>query len=69
VAAALAGGVFDIGDRVACIGGSGSPAFGTRGTVVGVIDEAVEVRGWGGTWMCEDFVGVDWGAAGAAGAC
>ncbi|KAI3438723.1 hypothetical protein D9Q98_001143 [Chlorella vulgaris] len=43
VAAALAGGVFDIGDRVACIGGSGSPAFGTRGTVVGVIDEAVEV--------------------------
>lgn len=44
--AALAGGVFDIGDRVAAITGSGSPAFGARGTVVGTYDDAVEVR-WG----------------------
>lgn len=43
MAAALAGGVFDIGDRVAAISGSGSPAFGSRGTVVGTYDDAVEV--------------------------
>ncbi|KAL4425618.1 hypothetical protein ABPG75_009634 [Micractinium tetrahymenae] len=43
MAAALAGGVFDIGDRVAAITGSGSPAFGCRGTVVGTYDDAVEV--------------------------
>lgn len=42
--AALAGGVFDIGDRVAAITGSGSPPFGSRGTVVGTYDDAVEVR-------------------------
>jgi 5'-3' exoribonuclease 1 len=41
--AALAGGVFDIGDRVAAITGSGSPPFGSRGTVVGTYDDAVEV--------------------------
>ncbi len=44
MAAALAGGVFEIGDRVAAITGSGSPAFGSRGTVVGTYDDAVEVR-------------------------
>ncbi|KAL4438007.1 hypothetical protein ABPG77_004228 [Micractinium sp. CCAP 211/92] len=43
MAAALAGGVFEIGDRVAAITGSGSPAFGSRGTVVGTYDDAVEV--------------------------
>lgn len=46
--AALAGGVFDIGDRVVAITGSGSPPFGSRGTVVGTYDEAVEVRRRGG---------------------
>lgn len=43
--AALAGGIFDIGDRVAAIAGSGSPPFGSRGTVVGTYDDAVEVGG------------------------
>lgn len=42
---ALAGGSFDIGDRVVSIGGSGMPPFGLRGTVVAVYtdDGAAEV--------------------------
>ncbi|GAB4816899.1 hypothetical protein N2152v2_003945 [Parachlorella kessleri] len=43
VVVALAGGTFEIGDRVTSLCGSGTPPFGHRGTVVGVIDEAVEV--------------------------
>ena len=43
--AALAGGTFDLGDRVVAIGSSGVPPFGARGTVVGVLDDAVEVGG------------------------
>lgn len=38
MAAALAGGAFDLGDRVACLRGTGSPALGARGTVVGAFD-------------------------------
>lgn len=44
--AALAGGAFDLGDRVAAVGGGGVPPFGARGTVVGVMEDAVEVRGF-----------------------
>ena len=51
MAAALAGGIFDIGDRVAAITGIGAPAFGARGTVVGTYDDAVEASGKGLT--CE----------------
>jgi 5'-3' exoribonuclease 1 len=42
-ASAFAGGNFEIGDRVITVRSSGAPAFGSRGTVVGVYDEAVEV--------------------------
>lgn len=35
VAAALAGGSFELGDRVACLRGTGSPPLAARGTVVG----------------------------------
>ena len=35
VAAALAGGTFELGDRVACLRGTGSPPLAARGTVVG----------------------------------
>ncbi|BDA46451.1 5'-3' exoribonuclease 1 [Coccomyxa sp. Obi] len=44
VAAALAGGVFELGDRVVSLraGGDGPP-FGLRGTVVGIHEEACEV--------------------------
>lgn len=37
VGAALAGGTFELGDRVACLRGTGMPALGARGTVVGRI--------------------------------
>lgn len=50
-AAALAGGAFDLGDRVAAVGGAGPAPFGARGTVVGVYDDAVEVL------FDEDFAG------------
>jgi 5'-3' exoribonuclease 1 len=43
VASAFAGGNFEIGDRVLTVSSVGAPAFGSRGTVVGVYDEAVEV--------------------------
>jgi hypothetical protein len=42
-ASAFAGGNFELGDRVVTVSSSGAPAFGSRGTVVGVYDEAVEV--------------------------
>ena len=35
VTAALAGGQFELGDRVACLRGTGTPPLGLRGTVVG----------------------------------
>ena len=35
VSSALAGGIFEIGDRVACMRGTGTPPLGLRGTVVG----------------------------------
>jgi len=43
--AALAGGSFEVGERVVCIAGTGIPPFGARGTVIGVYEEdgAVEV--------------------------
>ncbi|DBA92644.1 TPA: hypothetical protein ACH3X1_002861 [Trebouxia sp. C0004] len=43
VASELAGGAFDLGDRVACLKSTGSPPLGSRGTVVGVHEGAVEV--------------------------
>jgi len=43
VASAFAGGNFEIGDRVLTASSLGAPAFGSRGTVVGVYDESVEV--------------------------
>ena len=43
VVAALAGGSFAVGDRVASIKGDGIPPFGARGTVVGVHADALEV--------------------------
>lgn len=43
--AALAGGSFEVGERIVCIAGTGVPPFGARGTVIGVYEEdgAVEV--------------------------
>ena len=35
VSAALAGGVFELGDRAACMRGTGTPPLGLRGTIVG----------------------------------
>ena len=35
VTAALAGGQFELGDRVACLRGTGTPPLGLRGSVVG----------------------------------
>lgn len=43
IASVFAGGNFEIGDRVLTVSSVGAPAFGSRGTVVGVYDEAVEV--------------------------
>lgn len=42
-ASAFAGGTFEIADRVATVANAGAPVFGSRGTVVGVYDDAVEV--------------------------
>ena len=42
-ASAFAGGTFEIADRVTTVANSGEPTFGSRGTVVGVYDDAVEV--------------------------
>lgn len=35
VSAELAGGVFELGDRAACMRGTGTPPLGLRGTIVG----------------------------------
>jgi 5'-3' exoribonuclease 1 len=47
-----AGGDFDLGDRVAMVGDSGAPPFGTRGFVVATHGEAAEVM-----FDARDFVG------------
>jgi hypothetical protein len=39
----LAGGGFEPGDRVVVLRGTGSPPFGSRGTVIGVLPNVVEV--------------------------
>lgn len=39
----LAGGTFELGDRVAFTGCGEGPPFGSQGCVVGIIDDAVEV--------------------------
>ncbi|WIA37566.1 hypothetical protein OEZ86_014473 [Tetradesmus obliquus] len=39
----LAGGSFEPGDRVVVLRGTGSPPFGSRGTVIGVLPNVVEV--------------------------
>lgn len=48
----LAGGGFEPGDRVVVLRGTGSPAFGARGTVIGVLADAVEVL------MDDEYAGV-----------
>jgi hypothetical protein len=47
----LSGGLFEPGDRVVVLKGTGSPAFGTRGTVIGVLPDSVELL------MDEEFAG------------
>eukprot|EP00775_Hariotina_reticulata_P001729 gene1729-2072_t len=49
----LSGGLFEPGDRVVVLKGTGSPAFGTRGTVIGVLPASVELL------MDEEFAGED----------
>jgi hypothetical protein len=39
----LAGGLFELGDRVAFTGSGDGPEFGSTGCVVSIIDDAVEV--------------------------
>ncbi|KAG2430247.1 hypothetical protein HXX76_010345 [Chlamydomonas incerta] len=40
---AVQGGPFELGDRVVCVSSKGSPPYGTRGTIIGVYEEACEV--------------------------
>lgn len=39
----LTGGHFEPGDRVVVVTGTGAPAFGSRGTVIGVMPTVVEL--------------------------
>lgn len=39
----LAGGRFEPGDRVVVLRGTGVPAFGARGTIIGVLGDGLEV--------------------------
>lgn len=39
----LAGGTFEPGDRVVVLRGTGAPAFGARGTIIGVLPDGLEV--------------------------
>lgn len=39
----LTGGYFEPGDRVVVVTGTGAPAFGARGTVIGVMPSGVEL--------------------------
>ncbi len=50
-ASAVAGGEFELGDRVVVLRGTGSPPFGARGTVIGVHEDACELL------FDEDFAG------------
>eukprot|EP00884_Botryococcus_braunii_P018829 jgi/Botrbrau1/562/Bobra.0010s0030.2 len=43
IAAELAGGEFELGDRVVSLTSKGSPPLGLRGTIVGIHDDACEV--------------------------
>ena len=56
----LSGGTFDIGDRVASLSGTGTPPFGARGTVVGIIDDALEVGGTVGGTAAVLWVVLQW---------
>jgi hypothetical protein len=47
----LAGGGFEPGDRVVVLRGTGSPPFGSRGTVIGVLPNVIEVL------MDQDYAG------------
>jgi hypothetical protein len=47
----LAGGAFEPGDRVVVLRGTGSPPFGARGTVIGVLPNVIEVL------MDQDYAG------------
>jgi hypothetical protein len=47
----LTGGYFEPGDRVVVVSGTGAPAFGARGTVVGVMPTVVELL------MDEEYAG------------
>ncbi|KAG2447716.1 hypothetical protein HYH02_007176 [Chlamydomonas schloesseri] len=40
---AVQGGPFELGDRVVCVSSKGSPPYGSRGTIIGVYEEACEV--------------------------
>ncbi|GLC57430.1 hypothetical protein PLESTB_001223500 [Pleodorina starrii] len=40
---AVQGGPLQLGDRVVCVSGKGTPPYGLRGTVIGVYEEACEV--------------------------
>jgi hypothetical protein len=63
----LAGGGFEPGDRVVVLRGTGSPPFGSRGTVIGVLPNVVEVlmdndyAGGRGGVVCLGYV--CWGGA------
>jgi 5'-3' exoribonuclease 1 len=50
-ASAFAGGTFEIGDRVVAVGSTGTPPFGTRGTVTAVYDDVIEVLFDGGEFL------------------
>jgi hypothetical protein len=47
----LAGGHFEPGDRIVAVNGTGAPAFGARGTVIGVMPTVVELL------MDEEYAG------------
>jgi 5'-3' exoribonuclease 1 len=66
-AAELAGGAFELADRVVAVsdGAGGGPPFGARGTVVGVYDDAVEVLFDGDFPGGSDLFGRCAGGAGA----
>ena len=44
---AVQGGEFELGDRVVCVSGRGTPPYGARGTVTGVYEDACEVSSAG----------------------
>ena len=50
-ASAFAGGTYEIGDRVVAVGSTGTPPFGSRGTVTAVYDDVIEVLFDGGEFL------------------